>query len=111
MYIYIYINQTTRHLNESVEDLQESKYNKILNVSLFYLYFVTFLYTKAVDFEAIKRDLLSGENSSKISNNPPAVCTNTFVVQKHYDYNTSSEIRLSSIEDNEIIRNFRRISK
>ena len=38
-----------------------------------------------VDFEAIKRDLLSGENSSKISNNPPVVCTNTSVVQKHYD--------------------------
>ena len=45
-----------------------------------------------VDFEAIKRDLLSGENSSKISNNPPVVCTNTSVVQKHYDVNTSSEI-------------------
>ena len=43
--------------------------------------------------------MLSGENSSKISNNPPAVCTNTFVVQKHYDDNTSSEIRLSLIED------------
>ena len=38
----MYINKTTRHLNESIEDLQESKYNKILNVSLFYLYFVTF---------------------------------------------------------------------
>ena len=35
-----------------------------------------------VDFEAIKRDLLSGENSSKISNNPPVVCTNTSVVHK-----------------------------
>ena len=35
-----------------------------------------------VDFEAIKRDLLSGENSSKTSNNPPVVCTNMFVVQK-----------------------------
>ena len=51
-----------------------------------------------VDFEAIKRDLLSGENSSKISNNPPVVCTNTSVVQKHYDVNTSSEIRLNSIK-------------
>ena len=51
-----------------------------------------------VDFEAIKRDLLSGENSSKISNNPPVVCSNTSVVQKH-DINTSSEIRLSSMED------------
>ena len=51
-----------------------------------------------MDFEAIKRDLLSGENSSKISNNPPVVCTNTSVVQKHDD-NTSSEIRLSSTED------------
>ena len=29
-----------------------------------------------VDFEAIKRNLLSGENSSKISNNSPVVCTN-----------------------------------
>ena len=38
----MYINKTTRHLNESVEDLQESKYSKILNVLLFYLYFVTF---------------------------------------------------------------------
>ena len=55
-----------------------------------------------VDFEAIKRDLLSGENSSKISNNPPVVCTNTSVVQKHDD-NTSSEIRLSSIEDMELL--------
>ena len=54
-----------------------------------------------VDFEAIKRDLLSGENS-KISNNPPVVCTNTSVVQKHDD-NTSSEIRLSSIEDMELL--------
>ena len=33
----------------------------------------------------------------------PAVCTNTFVVQKHYDYNTSSEIRLSSIEDMKLL--------
>ena len=56
-----------------------------------------------VDFEAIKRDLLSGENSSKISNNPPVFCTNTSVVQKHYDVNTSSEIRLSSIEDMELL--------
>ena len=35
-----------------------------------------------VDFEAIKRDLLSGENSSKISNNPPVVCTNTCCSKK-----------------------------
>ena len=56
-----------------------------------------------VDFEAIKRDLLSGENSSKISNNPPVVCSNTSVVQKHYDINTSSEIRLSSAEDMELL--------
>ena len=56
-----------------------------------------------VDFEAIKRDLLSGENSSKISNNPPVVCSNTSVVQKHYDLNTSSEIRLSSMEDMELL--------
>ena len=55
-----------------------------------------------VDFEAIKRDLLSGENSSKISN-PPVVCSNTSVVQKHYDINTSSEIRLSSMEDMELL--------
>ena len=55
-----------------------------------------------VDFEAIKRDLLSGENSSKISNNPPVVCSNTSVVQKHYDITTSSEIRLSSMEDMEL---------
>ena len=55
-----------------------------------------------VDFEAIKRDLLSGENSSKISNNPPVVCSNTSVVQKHY-INTSSEIRLSSMEDMELL--------
>ena len=54
-----------------------------------------------VDFEAIKSDLLPGENFSKISNNPPAVCTNRSVVQKHYHVNTSSEIRLSSIEDME----------
>ena len=46
--------------------------------------------------------MLSGENSSKISNNPPVVCTNTSVVQKHDD-NTSSEIRLSSIEDMELL--------
>ena len=57
-----------------------------------------------VDFEAIKRDLLSGENSSKISNNPPVVCTNTSVVQKHYYDNTSSEIRLSPIEDMELLK-------
>ena len=38
-----------------------------------------------VDFESIKKDLLSGENSSKISNNPPVVCTITSVVQKRYD--------------------------
>ena len=55
-----------------------------------------------VDFEAIKRDLLSGENSSKNSNNPPVVCSNTSVVQKHY-INTSSEIRLSSMEDMELL--------
>ena len=52
-----------------------------------------------VDFEAIKRDLLFGENSSKFLNNPPVVCTNTSVVQKHYNLNTSSEIRLSSTQD------------
>ena len=57
-----------------------------------------------VDFEAIKRDLLSGQNSSKISNNPPVVCTNTSVVQKHYDVNTSSEIRLSSTQDIELLK-------
>ena len=56
-----------------------------------------------VDFEAIKRDLFSGENSSKISNNPPVVWSNTSVVQKHYDINTSSEIRLSSMEDMELL--------
>ena len=33
------------------------------------------------DFEAIKRDLLSSENSPKTSNNPPAVRTNITVVQ------------------------------
>ena len=37
---------------------------------------------KIVDFETIKRDLLSGENSSKISNNPSVVCTNTSAVHK-----------------------------
>ena len=47
--------------------------------------------------------MLSGENSSKISNNPPVVCRNTSVLQKHYDDNTSSEIRLSSIEDMELL--------
>ena len=56
-----------------------------------------------VDFEAIKRNLLSGENSSKISNNAPVVCSNTSVVQKHYDINTSSEIRLSLMEDMELL--------
>ena len=56
-----------------------------------------------VDFEAIKRDLLSGENSSKTSNNPPVVCTNMFVVQKNYDVNTSSDIRLSSTQDMELL--------
>ena len=54
-----------------------------------------------VDFEATKRDLLSGENSSKTSNNPPVVCTNKSVVQKNYDVNTSSDIRLSSTQDME----------
>ena len=63
-----------------------------------------------VDFEAIKRDLLSGENSCKISNNPPVVCINTSVVQKHYDVNTFSKTSLSSTQ-NGIIRNFRRTSK
>ena len=58
---------------------------------------------KLVDFEASKRDL-SGENSSKISNNPPVVCTNTSVVQKHYDVNTSSNIRLSSTQDMELLK-------
>ena len=48
-----------------------------------------------VDFEAIKRDLLSGKNSSKISNDLPVVCTNISVVQKHYDVNTSSETKES----------------
>ena len=56
-----------------------------------------------IDFEAIKRDLLSGENSSKISNIRPVVCSNTSVVQKHYNVNTSSEIRLSSMEDMELL--------
>ena len=56
-----------------------------------------------VDLEAIKRDLLSGENSSKIVNNPAVVCTNTSVVQKHYDVNTSSGTRLSSTQDIELL--------
>ena len=56
-----------------------------------------------VDFEAIKRVLLSGENFSKISNNPPVVCTNTSVVQKHYDINASSEIELTLIQDMELL--------
>ena len=33
-----------------------------------------------VDFEAIERDLQSAGNSSKVSNNPPVVCINTYVV-------------------------------
>ena len=53
------------------------------------------------DFKAIKRDLLYGENFSKISNNLPLVSTETSVVQKHYDVNTSSEIR--SIQDMQLI--------
>ena len=63
-----------------------------------------------VDFEAIKRDLLSGENSSKTSNNPPVVCTNMSVVQKNYDVNTSSDIRLSSTQDMELLEmNLRKV--
>ena len=58
---------------------------------------------KLVDFEAIKRGLLSIKISSKISNNPPVLCTNTSVVQKNYDVNTSSEIRLSSTQDMELL--------
>ena len=38
--------------------------------------------TNVVDFEAIKRGLLSGENSSKISNNPPVVSINTYLFFK-----------------------------
>ena len=56
-----------------------------------------------VNFEVIKTDLLSGENSSKISNNPPVVCTNTSVVQKHHNVNTSSETRLSSTQGMELL--------
>ena len=56
-----------------------------------------------VDFEAIKRVLLSGENFSKISNNPPVVCTNASVVQKHYDINASSEFKLTLIQDMELL--------
>ena len=56
-----------------------------------------------VDFEAIKRDLLSGENSSKISSNPPVICTNTSVVQESYDVNMSSNVRLSSTQDMELL--------
>ena len=55
-----------------------------------------------VDFESIKRDLLSGENSSKILNKPPVVCTSTSVVQKNCDVNTSSDIRLRSTQDMEL---------
>ena len=53
-------------------------------------------YKDLVDFEATKRDLLFGGNSPKMSNISPVICTNTSVIQKHYDVNTSSEIRLSS---------------
>lgn len=35
-----------------------------------------------VEFKAIKRDSLYDENS-KISNNPPVVCTNTSLAEKH----------------------------
>ena len=56
-----------------------------------------------VNFEVIKRDLLSNENSSKISNNPLVVCTNTSVVQKHHNVNTSSETRLSSTQGMELL--------
>ena len=56
-----------------------------------------------VDFEAIKRDLLSGENSSKTSNKPPVICTNTTVVQESYDVNMSSNIRLSSTQDMKLL--------
>ena len=54
-----------------------------------------------VEFKAIKRDSLYDENS-KISNNPPVVSTNTYVVQKHEVY-MSSEIRLSLIQDTELL--------
>ena len=47
--------------------------------------------------------MLSIKISSKISNNPPVLCTNTSVVQKNYDVNTSSEIRLSSTQDMELL--------
>ena len=47
--------------------------------------------------------MLSGKSSSEISNNVPAICTNTPVVQKHYDVNPSSEIRLSSTQDIELL--------
>ena len=56
-----------------------------------------------VDFEAIKRDLLSGENSSITSSNPPVICTNTSVVQESYDVNMSSNVRLSSTQDMELL--------
>ena len=53
------------------------------------------------DFKASKRDLLYGENFFKISNNLPVVSAETSVVRKHYDVNTSSEIR--SIQDMQLI--------
>ena len=36
-----------------------------------------------IDFEANKRDSLSSENFSKISNNPPVVSTNTPIAHKY----------------------------
>ena len=50
--MYMHINKTMRHLKFCYISIltnllrTESKYNKIFNVSLFYLYFVTFSYTK-----------------------------------------------------------------
>ena len=47
--------------------------------------------------------MLSGENSSKTSIITPVVCTNTSVAQKNYDVNRSSDIRLSSTQDMELL--------
>ena len=56
------------------------------------------------DFEAIwYKDLLSNENSSKIPNDLPVVFTNTSVVLKYFDVNTSRGIRLSSTQHMELL--------
>ena len=86
-----------------------SRYTSKIYIYIYYIYKYIYIYIYTYLYIwYIYIYLLSGENSPKISNNPPVVCTNKSVVQKNYDVNTSVLVKVKFNTRYGITRNFRR---